>query len=442
MKVFFDTVGCRLNQAEIEHMAAQFRAAGHQVIDTSVGADLVVVNTCAVTASATSDSRQKARQAHQAGANRIVLTGCWATLEPERARALPGVSDVISNLDKMNLPLHVLESEFLDFDKEPIARQPLPGAHSHTRAFVKAQDGCDNFCTFCVTRVARGKGQSVPKEEVLQDILQAERGGVREVVLSGVHLGSWGKDVGQNETINDLLSYLLDHTRIERIRLSSIEPWDLDQDFFKLWKNPRLSPHLHLPLQSGSAGVLKRMARHTTPAAFGELVQMAREFIQAVSITTDIIVGFPGESEEEFVESLEFVRQMNFSGGHVFRYSVREGTAAAKLPERVNGKTARERAEKMHAVVKRSELNCLSESIGQEVKVLWEGSGKPNECGWTLHGLSEHYMKVEAQAEINRWNRIDTVQIETVKDDGLIGKITKFDLKAGVRSSEGERTYN
>ncbi|PKN90438.1 MAG: tRNA (N(6)-L-threonylcarbamoyladenosine(37)-C(2))-methylthiotransferase MtaB, partial [Chloroflexi bacterium HGW-Chloroflexi-7] len=210
MRVFFDTVGCRLNQAEIEHMAAQFRAAGHQVIDTSDGADLVVVNTCAVTAAATSDSRQKARQAHQAGAQRIVLTGCWATLEPEKAGAIPGVNDVISNLEKMNLPLKVMESESLDFDVEPIARQPLPGAHSHTRAFIKAQDGCDNFCTFCVTRVARGKGQSVRKEEVLDDILQAERGGVREVVLSGVHLGSWGKDTGQKETIVDLLTYLLD----------------------------------------------------------------------------------------------------------------------------------------------------------------------------------------------------------------------------------------
>lgn len=427
MKVFFDTVGCRLNQAEIEHMAAQFRTAGHQVIDSSEGADLVVVNTCAVTAAATSDSRQKARQAHQAGAAKIVLTGCWATLEPEKARSLPGVSDVISNLEKMNLPLRVLESEPLNFDLEPITRLPLPGAHSHTRAFIKAQDGCDNFCTFCVTRVARGKGISVPKEDVLEDILRAERGGVREVVLSGVHLGSWGRDVGNNETVTDLLSYLLDHTHIERIRLSSIEPWDLDQDFFQLWQNPRLCPHLHLPLQSGSAGVLKRMARHTTPKAFGDLVRMARALIPGVSITTDIIVGFPGESDDEFAESLEFVRQMNFSGGHVFRYSVREGTAAANLPNRVDGKTAKVRAEKMRAEIAASETQYLSALIGQKVKVLWEGSGTSNKNGWTLHGLSEQYMKVEAQAETNRWNRIDTIRIETIKDGGLVGKITQFD---------------
>ncbi|HCS38539.1 MAG TPA: tRNA (N(6)-L-threonylcarbamoyladenosine(37)-C(2))-methylthiotransferase MtaB [Anaerolineaceae bacterium] len=427
MKVFFDTVGCRLNQAEIEHMAAQFRAAGHQVIDTSDGADLVVVNTCAVTAAATSDSRQKARQAHQAGAHKIVLTGCWATLEPEKAGAIPGVNDVISNLEKMNLPLKVMESESLDFDMEPIARQPLPGAHSHTRAFIKAQDGCDNFCTFCVTRVARGKGQSVRKEEVLDDILQAERGGVREVVLSGVHLGSWGKDTGQKETIVDLLTYLLDHTHMERIRLSSIEPWDLDERFFKLWQNSRLCPHLHLPLQSGSAGVLKRMARHTTQVAFSDLVAMARAFIPGVSITTDVIVGFPGESEAEFEESLAFVKQMQFSGGHVFRYSLREGTAAAKLPDHVGGKTAIERAKKMHAVIKDSEAKFLSTFVGQEVKVLWEGSGKQDHNGWTLHGLSSYYMKWQARAETNRWNMIDTVLIDAVKVDGLSGNIIKPD---------------
>lgn len=427
MKVFFDTVGCRLNQAEIEHMAAQFRAAGHQVIDSSEGADLVVVNTCAVTAAATSDSRQKARQAHQAGAQKIVLTGCWATLEPDQARAIPGVSDVISNLKKMDLPLRVLESEPPIFDLEPIARQPLPGAHSHTRAFIKAQDGCDNFCTFCVTRVARGKGQSVPREQVLEDILQAERGGVREVVLSGVHLGSWGKDLGQGETITDLLSYLLDHSNMERIRLSSVEPWDLDERFFKLWQDPRLCPHLHLPLQSGSASILKRMARHTDPKAFGDLVEMARTYIPRVSITTDVIVGFPGESDVEFNESLEFVEKMQFSGGHVFRYSVREGTAAAKLPDRVDGKTARARAKQMQEIIKSSEASYLSSFIGRELKVLWEGSGKPSDKGWTLHGLSDYYMKVEAQADTNRWNKIDTVQIETVNVSGLAGKIISFD---------------
>lgn len=427
MKVFFDTVGCRLNQAEIEHLAGQFRAAGHQIVDLAEGADLVIINSCSVTAAAASDSRQKVRQANQAGAHRIILTGCWATLEPEKAAGLPGVSEVVSNLDKMNIPVKILEPDHQDFDLEPIARKPLPGSHQRTRAFIKAQDGCDNFCTFCVTRLARGVGRSIPKVEVLNEIHLAELGGVKEIVLTGVHLGSWGKDKGEGEVITDLVEFILHHSNVERMRLSSVEPWDLDDRFFDLWQNPRLCRHLHLPLQSGSSTVLKRMARHTTTDAFSKLIEMARKKIEGIALTTDIIVGFPGETSAEFEESLEFVRQMEFSAAHIFKYSPREGTVAARMPDRVNGQIARERAEKMHLVVKASESNFLKESVGTKVKVLWEGSSTPNSHGWTLHGLNDQYIKVEAKAETNRWNKIDSVLIGIITPDGVTGKILNPD---------------
>lgn len=423
MKVYFDTVGCRLNQAEIEHMAGQFRAAGHLILQSAEGADLVVVNSCSVTAAAASDSRQKVRQANQSGAKRIVLTGCWATLEPEKAANLVGVTDVISNLEKMNIPLRVLEPKLSVFDLEPIARVPLPGAHLRTRAFIKAQDGCNNFCTFCVTRLARGSSQSVVKEDVLQEIHLAEQGGVHEVVLSGVHLGSWGRDASAGETISDLIEYLLEHSTVERIRLSSIEPWDLGKRFFDLWQNPRLCRHLHLPLQSGSAGILKRMARHTTPKDFAELVEMARALIPGVAITTDIIVGFPGETEDEFLESLEFVRKMAFSDAHIFKYSPREGTSAARMPGRVDGIQARERAAKMRDVVSFSRQQYLQEFVNTIVGVLWEASGKPGAKGWTLHGLSGNYLKVEALAGENRWNQIDLVKVTGMINETLVGEI-------------------
>lgn len=423
MKVFFDTVGCRLNQAEIEHLAGHFRAAGHEVVDSPKDADLVVVNTCAVTAAAASDSRQKARQADQAGAKRILLTGCWATLEPQKAELLPGVSDVVSNLEKMDIPLRILGNATPDFDVEPLLRQPLPGAHRRTRAFIKAQDGCDNFCTFCVTRLARGKGKSVPKEVVLKDVLAAEEGHVHEVVISGVHLASWGRDASANETITDLINFLLQNSSVERIRLSSIEPWDLDEAFFELWQNPRMCRHFHLPLQSGSAGVLKRMARNTSPDVFAGLVETARKIIPGAAITTDLIVGFPGESDDEFEESLAFVRQIGFSGGHVFRFSPREGTAATRLPGRVDGMIAKERAARMYAAIKESESIFLSTALGKKVSVLWEGNGKQDKAGWTLHGLTDQFMKVEAKAAQNRWNLIDSVFIEVVKADTLVGRI-------------------
>lgn len=423
MKVFFDTVGCRLNQAEIESMAGQFRAAGYEIIDSPEGADLVVVNTCAVTAEAASDSRQKSRQAYQAGAARIILTGCWATLEPLKASALPGVSEVVSNLEKMDIPLRVLEADQDRFDLEPLARVPLPGVHRRTRAFIKAQDGCDNHCTFCVTRLARGSSRSIPKEEVLKEVHLAEEGGVREVVLSGVHLGSWGREQTKGETITDLIAFLLANSNIERIRLSSIEPLDLDPRFFVLWQNPRMCRHFHLPLQSGSGSVLKRMARHTTPQDFANLVETIRGNIPEAAITTDIIVGFPGETDDEFEESLGFIERLQFTDGHVFRFSRREGTAAARMGGQVNGTLARERAARMRQAITASASAASSRTVGDELKVLWEGSGIQTDTGWLLYGLSDNGYRVQARATGNRWNIIDRVLIEGVRGLDLQGVI-------------------
>ena len=427
MKVFFDTVGCRLNQAEIESMAGQFRAAGYEIIDSPEGADLVVVNTCAVTAEAASDSRQKARQAYQAGAAHIILTGCWATLEPIKASNLPGVDEVVSNLNKMDIPLRVIDPGQERFYIEPLARVSLPGAHRRTRAFIKAQDGCDNHCTFCVTRLARGSSRSIPKEEVTKAVLLAEEGGVKEVVLSGVHLGSWGREKADGETITDLIETLIKKTSVERIRLSSIEPWDLESRFFDLWQNPRMCRHFHLPLQSGSVGVLKRMARHTTPENFSNLIDTIRNCIPDAAITTDIIVGFPGESDAEFEESLDFVKRMQFNDGHIFRFSRREGTAAARMADQVNGSVARERAGRMREVVTSDASAARHKMIGKEVKVLWEGSGIQSGDEWILFGLSDNNYRVRARNGQNRWNIIDRVHIEGIQEDDLLGVILPSD---------------
>jgi len=275
MKVYFDTIGCRLNQAEIERLANQFRKAGHTIIESAQEADMVVINTCAVTAAAASDSREKARQANAAGAKQIVLTGCWATLEPENAADLPGVMRVVTNQHKEELGSDILGIPLTEFEAEPIIREPLPGIHRRTRAFIKVQDGCDNFCTFCVTRIARGRGMSVPEDEVIREINAAVQGGAQEAVLSGVHLGSWGNDWKNGKSLRDLIQVILDHTKIRRLRLSSLEPWDLEKSFFELWNDPRMCRHLHFPLQSGSGTVLRRMARNTTPEKYRELVSQA-----------------------------------------------------------------------------------------------------------------------------------------------------------------------
>lgn len=423
MKVYFDTVGCRLNQAEIEYLARQFSAAGHQIVEKASLADLVVVNTCAVTTEAASDSRGKVRAAAQQGAAQIIVTGCWATLDPESAAALPGVRRVVPNQSKdllaeqeLNIPL----DELLAAD---LLREPLPGSHHRTRAFIKVQDGCNNHCTYCITRIARGESRSLQVNEILHTVQQALDSGVQEIVLTAVHLGAWGRDLLPSLSLRDLLSSLLTETSAKRIRLSSLEPWDLDQHFFDLWQDGRLMPHFHLPLQSGSAGVLKRMARNTTPEAYTELVARIRGAIPDAAISTDIIVGFPGETDEEFEESVRFVEKMHFSGGHIFRYSPRPGTAAANLPNPVSSKEKKRRAQVMRQLIAASQVEYETKWLGKTVDVLWE-SARPRENGsWMMSGLAGNYLRVQAITLTACQNQIATVLLETVTSRGLFGRV-------------------
>lgn len=424
MNIYFDTIGCRLNQAEIEQLATQFKKAGNTIVETADLADLVVINTCAVTAAAASDSREKARQAYKAGVKKIILTGCWATLEPEAAGGMPGVMRVVNNTNKENLVAELLGLPLESDEVEPILREPLPGIHRRTRAFIKVQDGCDNHCTYCVTRLARGAGRSEPVSRVISEINAAVAGGVKEVVLSGVHLGSWGTDFEPKQHISELIRKILRDTDVPRVRLSSIEPWDLDDDFFALWQDERMCRHLHLPLQSGSEAVLRRMARNTHPAAYFKLIEQARSQIPGVAITTDIIVGFPGETEQEFDESLEYVRSIHFSGGHVFKYSARPGTAASRLPGRVNGRIAHTRSIRMREVLAQSAAEYRAQFLGDSLQVLWESAEELGQGGWRMCGLSDNYLKITAWRDVNTRNQVENAKIEQVGKDSLTGSVS------------------
>lgn len=423
MKVFFDSIGCRLNQSEIEKYASQFRAAGHEIVRDAADADLVVVNTCAVTAEAASDSRQKIRQASRAGSARVIVTGCWSTLEPQQALALPGVTQVVPNLEKDRLVAEVLDLPVEVFDLEPVAREPLPGAHLRTRAFIKVQDGCDNHCTFCITRVARGAGRSRSVEQVLADVHAALRGGAREIVFTGVHLGSWGQDFAQPHALRHLIESTLAETDVPRLRLSSLEPWDLDADFFSLWQDARLCRHLHLPLQSGCEATLRRMARKVTPESFAGLVQTARAVAPDMAITTDVIVGFPGETPAEFAESLGFVEAMQFAAGHVFNYSARPGTPAARLPQQVPPPVRKARSAEMRAVTAAASQRYRQSFVGDIQTVLWEAVTSQGSAGFRLEGLTGNYLRVAAAAHSARWNMLDSVRITGLTADGMSGEI-------------------
>jgi threonylcarbamoyladenosine tRNA methylthiotransferase MtaB len=438
MKIFLDTVGCRLNQAEIEHMAQQFRAAGHTIAAEAVGADLAVVNTCAVTGEAAADSRQRIRHAARAGTVEIIVTGCWSTLEPGAAAALPNVVRVIPNEQKDSLVAKALG--LAAFDLEPIARQPLPGMRQRTRAFIKVQDGCDNACTFCITTVARGAGRSLPVQTVLADVRAALRGGAQEIVLTGVHLGSWGYDLsvasstqlrrsgrrlraGFSDHLATLIRAILDETDVPRLRLSSLEPWDLDADFFPLWADPRLMPHLHLPVQAGSASVLRRMLRKTTPESFRALAAAARAAIPDLALTTDVIAGFPGETEAEFAETLDFVRELDFAGGHVFTYSPRPGTAAARMKNHLPLNLKKQRSAQLREAFDETGESYRRKFIGRTLPVLWESVTELGQWGWQMEGHSGNFIRVTAHAPSPRWNMVDEVRLTGLSEEGLRGEI-------------------
>jgi len=422
VKVFFDTIGCRLNQAEIERYAAQFTAQGHELVPDAESADMVVVNTCSVTAAAASDSRGKIRNAAKNGAQ-VVVTGCWSTMEPKIAAAMEGVSRVIPNEEKDDLPAAVLGLAPEDFDEEPLKRIILPGIHARTRAFIKIQDGCDNHCTFCVTHLVRGKSRSVEKERVLHDVQAAINAGGKEIVLTGVNLGAWGLDMEPAAELADLIEFLLRETDIPRIRLSSLESWNLSDRFLRLWENPRMCPHFHLPLQSGSDSVLKRMARRTTLAEFTRLVETAISINPDFAITTDVIAGFPGETDAEFSQTMEFISSTPFAGGHVFPYSPRPGTPAARMKDQVPKPIQRERAKQMRDLFDKKTQDFENSFIGSACAVLWESS-RPVENGlYETHGLSGNYLTITTTFPTPVRNRIDTVRITGRQEGKLIGEV-------------------
>jgi threonylcarbamoyladenosine tRNA methylthiotransferase MtaB len=425
MKIFFDTIGCRLNQSEIERLANGFRALGHEIVGDASEADLAVVNTCAVTVKAAADSRKKLRRAARKGARVVIATGCWATLYPERARQLEGVTGVITNDEKDLLISKVLHIPQEDVAALTLIREPLPGDRSRTRAFIKVQEGCDNRCTYCLTRVARGRSQSRSLGEVKRDVRAAIAGGTREIVLTGVQLGAWGRDLNPRGRLDALIDGILSISEVQRLRLSSIEPWDFEPAFLSLWKDERLCRHFHIPLQSGTNRILKKMGRPIRREGFVDLMAEIQKAVPGAAIATDVIVGFPGETEEEFNDTLDFIKRMAFAAGHVFTYSPRPGTAAYKMKDKVPIQTAKARNAKLREVFKEAGRDYREQFIGERMQVLWESSDLNSDGTWNLSGLTDNYIRVFATAKADLWNEITYVHLEGhhPRHQALIGKI-------------------
>lgn len=411
-------------------MARRFASAGHRLVGPGDIADLYVFNTCAVTHVAARKSRQIIRQMRRAnGQGKVVVTGCYAQLSPQVMESL-GVDMVVGNEQKDQLPELVAQAGLLQ-DADPI---PAPDQASfitapdfdgsHTRAFVKVQDGCDNRCTFCIVTLARGAGRSRLVPDVIRETNRLVAAGYQEAVLSGVHLGSYGHDLGDPHGLHHLVAAILAETDLPRLRLSSLEPWDLDADFFELWQNKRLLPHLHLPLQSGCDETLRRMARRTSQAEFAGLVQTARAAIPNLSITTDIIVGFPGETEAEFEESFKFVEQLAFSKLHIFRYSRREGTTAAKMKGQVKPPVIQARSQRMHELNAHLEETFRRRFVGRTLPVLWESS-EPYGFGRQWSGLTDNYLRVVTHTppHVDLNNRVIETRLLDTGPATLIGQL-------------------
>lgn len=429
MRVYLQSLGCRLNQSEIEELAVGLAGAGCVLVDAPAAADVCVLNTCAVTSEAERKTVHTARTLARANPNApILLIGCYATLAEmdaevaKRCASLPNVRWVIGNAEKLQAAGRVLRSMLEQMRALSVEGEQADGTlyvrRARTRVSIKVQEGCDNHCTYCLTRLLRGSARSRPMAEIVDQVRRWVDQGVQEVVLTGVNLGSYGRDQGMKDGLRALIQELLRHTEIRRLRLSSLEPWDIDRSFFDLWADERLCRHLHLPLQSGCDATLRLMGRPITTERFAQLVEAARAAVPDLALTTDVMVGFPGESETAFQESLQFVAAMAFARLHVFPYSPRPGTAAVAFPAQVPPQVRRERAEVMRQLGQQLEAEFRARFVGREMLVLWE---QRDHLGrW--RGLTDNYLRVITSLETDLHNRITRTRLSSLENGCLVGE--------------------
>jgi threonylcarbamoyladenosine tRNA methylthiotransferase MtaB len=391
------TLGCKLNQADSQALARELLSHGCRVIQRPAPADAYVINSCSVTHVADRKSRHLVRLARRLSPNAtVVLAGCYAASGPADLAGRIGADLVVSNGDKASLAQELLRR--LGDHTGHLA--PLPSDGLRTRAFVKIQEGCNEVCSFCIVPRTRGRERSVPIERVVTEVLARQSEGVQEVVLTGTQLGNYGRHLDNPGGPAPLLAALLSRTTVPRLRLSSLQAQDIHQDLLRLWEDPRLCRHFHLPLQSGSDRVLAAMRRRYSARQFLEAVALIRERVPDVAITTDVMVGFPGETEADFEATHRLCQEVGFAATHVFPYSRRPGTAASLLRDQVPPVLKRNRLERMLALARTSAEVFRARFQGRTLAVLWEESRRRG--GQTLwQGLTDNYLRVYTDAEIS-----------------------------------------
>ena len=413
------TLGCKLNQADAETIARRLVGGGVRVVGRlQKGADAFVINTCSVTHVADRKARHLTRLARRLSPDAtIILTGCYAETAPDDVAELTGADFVLGNAAKPEIPSLLLER--LQRRGDPAAGCPTPVRDGlRTRAFVRIQEGCNELCAFCIVPRTRGRERSTAIDEVVQEVLAREQEGVLEVVLTGTQLGNYGRDLHWDEQgPRRLLEALLQRTSIPRIRLSSLQAQDISPELLGLWRDPRLCPHFHLPLQSGSDTVLRLMRRRYTAERFRRAVALIRELVPDVAITTDVIAGFPDETDTDFEATHSLCEEIGFAAIHAFPYSRRPGTAANLMRNHLPVAVRRRRLERLLTLADASAQAFRRRHLGRLMPVLWEERKRG-----LWQGLTPNYLRVYTRADDDLTNKLLPTRLLALQDEGLSGE--------------------
>ena len=428
MRIAIYTLGCKVNQYETQAMEQELTRRGHEIVPFDGAADAYIVNTCSVTAVSDKKSRQMIRRCRKLNEHAVVAAcGCYVQTHSDEAAGLgldliAGTGDRMAFLDLLEQAAR--EKEPLTLLDDALRRRafevlPAGGMAERTRAMLKVEDGCVNFCTYCIIPYARGPVRSLPRAEAVAQTRRLREEGYRELVITGIEISGWGHDLKNGETLIDLLEAVSDAAGEMRLRLGSLEPRTITEEFCRrAARLPNLCPHFHLSMQSGCDGTLRRMNRKYDTARFYESVSLLRQYFDRPAVTTDLITGFPGETEEEFAQTLAFIEKCGFAAMHIFPYSVRPGTKAAAMPDQCTAAVKERRAARAAETAERMKQAYLHGCVGQTYPVLFE-----QEKGGLYVGHAPNYCQVGVRGE-DLHNAVRNVKIEVVDGDMLIGELT------------------
>lgn len=428
--VSFTTLGCKVNQFETEAMTELLEKEGFEVLPSGENSDIYIINTCAVTKESERKSRQFINKAKRINPNAMVVAvGCSVQLNGEKLNKETDVDIIIGTKHKGNIgkllkeKLNDLEYKAYDIEefygREDFEELKISTVHDKTRANIKIQDGCSQYCSYCIIPYVRGPIRSRNHNDIVDEIKKVAANGYKEIVLNGIHISSYGKDIQEHDALIKLIEDINKIEGIERIRLGSLEPKLITEDFIERYsKLDKVCDHFHLSLQSGSDSVLRRMNRKYTTTEYKNNVEIIRKFMPYAGITTDIIVGFPGETEEEFNETLNFVKTIQFSRIHVFKYSVREGTKAAEMSDQIDDSIKATRSKILIDLANSISNDFMEQFIGKDMSILVETQNKEN----IFEGYTRNYLKVLLKSDINIKNEIVNAHIINVRNDYLIGE--------------------